>query len=95
MGTEQAKKEWDEDAEFYTIDHLHPEMGGNSPIRNSEVEHFYGTKAFEIMKHMTKQEMSQFLDLTKDDEDPEFPHIKEYRRFIKECLQDKDGFIGA
>jgi len=47
-----------------------------------EVDHFHGSKAFEVMKAMNKGEILNFLDLTKDDEDPEFPYIKEYRRFL-------------
>lgn len=43
------------------------------------------------MKSMNKGEILNFLDLTKDDEDPEFPYIKEYRRFLSKCYEDIGG----
>lgn len=43
------------------------------------------------MKAMNKGEILNFLDLTKDDEDPEFPYIKEYRRFLQKCYEDIEG----
>lgn len=33
------------------------------------------------------------MDLTKDDEDPEYPYIKEYRRFLKKCYDDKKNGV--
>ena len=33
-----------------------------------------GSKAFEVMKNMSKGDIKRFLELTKNDEDPEYPY---------------------
>ncbi len=40
---------------------------------------------------MTKEDIQRFLDLTKHDENPEYPYIREYRRFLKKCYEEKEG----
>ena len=61
----------------------------------NEIEHFHGSKAYEIMKGMSWDEMIEFLELTKDDENAEFPYIWEYRWFIRLCIDDVDGLEGV
>ena len=54
-----------------------------------ENDYFMGSKAFEVMKNMSKGDIKRFLELTKNDEDPEYPYIKEYRRFLRKCYEEK------
>ena len=54
-----------------------------------ENNYFMGSKAFEVMKNMSKGDIKRFLELTKNDEDPEYPYIKEYRWFLKKCYEEK------
>ena len=58
--------------------------------KDGHEDQFEGNKAFEIMREMSKEDILEFLELTKNDEDPEYPYIKEYRRFLTRCFEDKD-----
>jgi len=48
-----------------------------------------GSKAFEVMRNMSKGDIKRFLELTKNDEDPEYPYIKEYWWFLSKCYEEK------
>ena len=54
-----------------------------------ENDYFMGSKAFEVMRNMSKGDIKWFLELTKNDEDPEYPYIKEYWWFLSKCYEEK------
>ena len=61
-------------------------------MKKQELNHFYGSKAFQLMKNLSNQVIKKFIKLgeTEYDEEPYFPWIKEYKRFVAK-LRDEDS----
>jgi len=53
-------------------------------MKKEELQHFYGSKAFSLMKNLSNQVVKKYLDEKgKQVDTPHFPWIKEYKRFME------------
>ena len=53
-------------------------------IKKQELQHFYGSKAFQLMKNLSNHVVDKYLNSKgKKLETPHFPWIKEYKRFVE------------
>jgi hypothetical protein len=57
-------------------------------MKKKELNHFYGSNAFQLMKNLSNQVVKKFID-TGEHQQFHFPWIKEYKRFVSKCQEEE------
>lgn len=91
VATEQARRSiMDEvDVSFQTKLEFQEERRNDEALEELELQkrelnHFYGSKAFQLMKNLSNQVVEKYVDIGNKSfvDPPDYPWIKEYKRFV-------------
>lgn len=85
----ESEKEYPMEAQLENIEKIKlREKQFELEMKKKELNHFYGSNAFQLMKNLSNQVVKKFID-TGEQQQFHFPWIKEYKRFVAKCREEE------